>query len=598
MSDKVKNLIKEVKVQKAILFVKVVEENDPKKRFLESLQENISAVSMDIDGGDVVQEMDHYGYYAKQVQYNPASLTLTTASKVEETDEAAGTDTEYSNNLSTNAQTELSFDLIFEAVSILDNKDYVKNKAEGIANLMNVAKTRKVGFYYGSQLFKGELTSVSITYTMFDIHGNPVWAVVSVTITETEDTDETGTSNGAGSVMSSSVATDAKNTGSTGKTADSQFDSLAEEYKDYKQPMVVVKINNMNFSENKSNLDFTDVEVELSCGYEASMAAISIINGFDKEKGCFRTQDLKKYIFLGSSVSISMGYDTVAKNIFRGFIAKVNFISEEDEMPYVQITCMDVKGIMMSGSYAKQLSATTYSDAVDELFKKSVYEKMRSKEIFTELAISQTPDKQHASSSQNENDQSIEMVNESDYEFVVRAAKKFNYEFFVDSGIVIFRKAKSAKNPIMELTLKKGLKRFDICYDITGLVESIQVRGMDTSKIKLIKSKQKYNEKISMGNKAKQLLKKSERIYIDATAKSQQDTQYRSEYLLDDMSYRFGTLECECIGMPELKPGNYIKISGIGEPADNEFYICTAKHIRDSEGKYITKIMAKAASIK
>ena len=39
-------------------------------------------------------------------------------------------------------------------------------------------------------------------------------------------------------------------------------------------------------------------------------------------------------------------------------------------------------------------------------------------------------------------DKTVEMVAESDYEFVVKAAKKYNYEFFVSGGNVYFRKAK------------------------------------------------------------------------------------------------------------------------------------------------------------
>lgn len=132
---------------------------------------------------------------------------------------------------------------------------------------------------------------------------------------------------------------------------------------------------------------------------------------------------------------------------------------------------------------------------------------------------------------------------------------------------------------------------------MTGLVESIQVRGMDTGKMKLIKSKQKSDEKISLGNKAKSLIKNSEKVYIDPTIRSQQDAQYRNEYLLEDMSYRFGTLQCDCQGLPELKPGSFVSVEGLKKPVDNKFYITSVKHIINSEYGFVTKLVAKTASV-
>lgn len=583
LKDKWKNLKAEVIPQKAILFVKKRQQNSSQNPFLKAIQDKMPAFMQALTEDSVVKEMQEKGYFAQEVQYNPETVSIITSAPTQEEEEAAGTGGDSAGMVSMMSSTTLSFELIFEALSLMGEEDFVKKAAEGILSLMMESETRKVAFYYAGSLFRGELQNVNIQYTMFDSHGNPIWAVVSVSIIETDEAED--------------EQEEIQQAGTKEKPALYNYDSLEKEYENFRNPVVIIKINQKDISENKSNLSVSDIEVDLTSGYEASLAIFSIYNSFDKENACFRTEDIKKYIFLGSSVSISTGYGNVAKNIFRGFISKVNFLCEEGETPQVQVTCMDVKGIMMSGSYAKQLSAAAFGEAVEEIFQKPVYQKMKSQEIFTNISISATPDKKETSKGQKETDRTIEMVNESDYEFVVRAAKKFNYEFFVDSGIILFRKAKSVDSVIMSLQLGKGLKRFDVGYDITGLVESIQVRGMDTGKMKLIQSKQKYNEKISMGNKAKQLLKKSEKIYIDPTAKSQQDAQYRGEFLMEDMSYRFGTLDCECTGMPELRPGNFLQISALGAPADNRFYITNVKHIIDSESGYRTKITAKAASM-
>ena len=562
---------------KAVLYVRknLADTDSP---IINRLRENLeNLIETDFD-----KEMKGKGFFKFPVQYNPATLSLSNISSDDEEEFGAGTENGTSGMVALNTRSTLSFDLIFESADSAADKNFVKRQSEKILALLLDSSLSYVVFCYGGMVFQGELTQADIRYTMFDIEGNPVWAEISVSITEKPEEPEEGPSS--------------KESFSNDELL-YRYSALREEYDGFQTPVAVVKINQKDISDNKSGLSISDVQVELTSGFEASMAVFSIYNSFDKKTASFRTEEIKKYIYLGSSISVSMGYKEVAKRIFSGFIAKVNFICEDEEMPYVQVTCMDVKGIMMSGSYARQMAASCYSEAVKEIFGKNVYTKMQAQEIFTDLSIAETPDRQNNSAQSGESDRTIEMVNESDYEFVVRAAKKFNYEFFVDSGIVIFRRAKSADSVLMELELGEVLKTFDIEYDITGLVKAIDVRGMDTGKMKLISSKQKYDNKISMGNKAKQLLKNSEKVYIDPTVKSQQDADYRGAYLIEDMSYRFGTLTCECVGLPELKPGSFIKIKNLGEPADNRFYITEVSHRIDSEGVYTSRITAKASSV-
>lgn len=564
-------------LQKAILFARINEEK--KKSSSGSLSGALSAFENKRNGSSEIEgQMKAKGYSGIPVQYNPETIQITTNADISEADEGVGTKGDSGGAVSLPAVRRLSFQLIFEAVEAGENQNHVRNNAEGIVALMVSDITRRVGFYYGGILFTGELTNVSVSYKMFDGKGNPVWAVVSVSIQEQEEEEKPAASSGQ-------------------QHTDTSSEQILKEYGDFSNPVVVITINGKDISENKSELSVSDLEVELTSGYEASIATFSIYNSFDKNQSAFRTEDIKKYTMLGSAVAISMGYGEVAKNIFRGFIARVNYIYSNGEQPHVELTCMDIKGIMMSGSHAKQLAAVSYSDAVNEIFQKSVYDRLQSEEIITQLSISATPDKRSNAGGDNTAEHTIEMVNESDYEFVVRAAKKFNYEFFIDSGTVIFRKAKSVTSKLMDLKLEHGIKNFDVEYDMTGLVESIQVRGMDSGKVKLIKAKRKWNNKISQGNKAKQYIKKSEKIYIDPTVSNQQEADYRSEYLMEDMSYRFGTFTCECKGIPDLKPGNLIGIQGMGVPVDNEFYITTVRHMFHSDNEYTSHLTGKAAAL-
>ncbi len=399
-----------------------------------------------------------------------------------------------------------------------------------------------------------------------------------------------------------------------------QFDELVTKYGNFLHPVAVITINGKDIDEKGSGLGVSNITVENTSGYEASMATFHIYNCFDPKKRQFQQEKLKDFIYIGYSVKIEVGYQPSVREVFVGFISQVDFLYTNDGLPNVMITAMDFKGIMMSNNYSKQITADYYSDAVKKIFEGSVYQKLQSEKIITALSIAATPDKPGgdagaagtggaggaaaappggaggAAGGQTK-EKTIEMVAESDYEFVVRAAKKYNYEFFSSAGSVIFRKAKSDNEVLMEIGSDSGIRSFDVSYDITGLVGSIEVRSMDPGKATQISSTVKFNNKISQGSKAKSLITGQKKVYVDPTVFSKEDATHRGNYLMEDMSFRYGTLECTMVGLPEIEAGKFIQLKDMGTSVSNKFYITDVRHIMDGDLGFFTKITGKAASL-
>ncbi|MBQ2257174.1 MAG: phage late control D family protein [Lachnospiraceae bacterium] len=387
--------------------------------------------------------------------------------------------------------------------------------------------------------------------------------------------------------------------------ANYDFSELEKQYESFDQPMAVIKVNDKEIGTKKRRFILSDVIVDLTSGYEASTAEFSIFDVYDMGQACFLFEDVKKFIFLGSKVDIYLGYSGSVTAVFTGVITGVNFLFEKEDIPCIRVTAMDVKGIMMSGSYSRQLMAQNYADAVTEILNKTAYEKLKGSEIIKSIQVDDTPDKQRNASAgggaggsgqEQVTDKSIEMVAESDYEFVVKVAKRNNFEFFTRCGNVYFRKAKSEDTVIMQIGPNTGMTYFDVSYDLTGLVEKIIVRGMDVAKAKVISSEKKFSNKISQGNKAKPLLSGSQKVYIDSTVSSKEEAEDRADSLMETMSYRYGKLACGMVGIPELQPGYFVELSGLGEGADNKFYINRVRHVLSREGTYETRLEGQAAS--
>ncbi len=377
------------------------------------------------------------------------------------------------------------------------------------------------------------------------------------------------------------------------------FSQLKSKYYDMVIPQALIELGGKQFENKSGDMIINDVHIELSAGFEASVATFNIYNVFDHQEGAFRFDEIKNQVVIGKNVTIKLGYQEKLETVFVGFVAAVSFCYENGNLPYIEVTAMDLKGIMMGGSYAYQCTAGDYGSAVREILQRTAYEKLKSAGGFAEVSVDDTPDKKQGGNNK-ETDYTIELVSESDYEFIVKAAKKFNYEFFIDRGKVYFRKAKSNRSTLITLSTAAGITDFRVEYSLTGLVAEVEARAMDAGQGKIIKSKQKYPQaggRISTASNAKSLLGGGSKVFIDPTIRTQSDADSRAASLTEEMSYRLGSLEGTCIGLPELVPGRFMKIEGLGSPADNLFYLTHVVHdINDVTG-FRTKITGKANKI-
>ena len=383
--------------------------------------------------------------------------------------------------------------------------------------------------------------------------------------------------------------------------AEFEYSKLSDAYDDFEFPIVRLTVDGKELSK-EENLMVTGMDVDLTSGYEASVATVTLAGSYNADSKSFDVEKTKKYMLLGSSIIIATGYGNVSREIFRGFIARVHFIippAIDDEIPSVEITAMDAKGLMMANRHSKRLKAKFYSDAVKEVLETNTFlsQKDDMGNDFTALNITDTPDKQEGQGESGTTDRRVEMVEESDYEFIVKAAKKFNFEFFIVGGNLYFIEAKKNTDPLIVLSPGCGVGSLDIGYDISGIVRSVEVRNINMEDGKYLGNTKKTTTKISLGNKAKPLVEKQSLVYIDPTAKSKDDAGHRADYLMDSIDYRFGSISASFTGLPEVVPGRFVTLSGFGSPLDNDFYLKRVRHMIGGDS-YRIMIEGVANSIK
>ncbi len=379
-----------------------------------------------------------------------------------------------------------------------------------------------------------------------------------------------------------------------------QLDDLYKKYEGFYYPEAKVYLGGADPEEDKKvRVKIGDYSVDLTSDYKANIAAFSIYYAYNPQTGAFKTKDLKKYIMMGLDVRILMGHAASVTEVFRGYISGVEFSYSDAYQgdAVIRVTAMDIKGIMMANNSSKRLKANYYSDAVKEILNGPPYDSLQNDSIITSITVTDTPDKPPGGGNGQPPDNRIEMVAESDYEFVVKAAKKFNYEFFTVGGNIAFRKAKANTQVLMDIVPSGMIHSYDVGYDITGVVGDVKVRTLDIGKASKIEVKKKNANKFSLGGKAKPLVSGRSYVYIDSAIETQTDADNRAAYLLEEISYRLGSLTMILNGMPELVPGRFVELKGFGDAVSNKFYITDVSHEYEMEGRFVTTIVGKASTL-
>ena len=353
--------------------------------------------------------------------------------------------------------------------------------------------------------------------------------------------------------------------------------ALSKKYNGFTKPQYSFKINGTEVDEKFCN---QEIEVELCAGYEASYAKISIRNAFlrdDKKPEIFTEKELQSVLKLGNTIQIFMGYAAERKadmtEVFSGYIDAIYLEYEHgDEVVYF-IECLDGKGIMMNSLHSEtKKSVKKLSLAAEDVLKK----------YSSVIKI----DGQGIDKGDEEVKMPIEQHNESDYDFVVRLAKKLNYDFYINAGKLYYRSVKKRdRNVTMKYHINEYIKHFEFRFSLKDVVKSVTVRTNDeTDPTKIFEgtatgySNSVENGNVTAGSVSKLLTDRNAKTILDYSVSSVSEAKERAEAELTAEAFFLGSGHVLTPGIPELFPGSVVEVEGFGELYDRKYYVTKVKH--------------------
>lgn len=356
------------------------------------------------------------------------------------------------------------------------------------------------------------------------------------------------------------------------------FASLIKKYDNFSAPAVEVIVGSTKLMSGK-DLDISQVEVELTSGYEASGCSFIISGAYDMEKTDF-SKDLSS-IQIGEKVEVSVGYVRL-EPVFKGYINQVDYVYGMDSEGFeIRVECMDAKGLLMKN---RRLEFFTEQSA-DAVVKK----------ILSEAPVSSYLSGKEIDTCEKE-DIPLRSHMMTDYDLIVEQASKQGFEFFIIQGKAYFRKKQKVTSTLIKLSPQKGILSARLSFSGQKLVKKVEIRSIDEENGKQISGIATISGKFSKGSSGNMMLGNTTQIYYEPAVKDANEAKKRATARMETIADQFGELECECVGIPELAPGRFVEIEKLSSQANRKYYIRYVRHIVDESG-YRTFFRAGVSSL-
>lgn len=367
-----------------------------------------------------------------------------------------------------------------------------------------------------------------------------------------------------------------------------KFSDLQDKYKGFYAPSFVLEAKGKDIL--KESVEVFNVTV--NCTLEgASDFSFTISNPFTPDRKDFVHLKKGSLFEVNNEVEIKMGYGD-RKNVATILVGLIT--SVEVSFPANGISQLTVKGYdrshkMMKGQHSKPWGSDNkpvkYSDIAKELAGKYG------------LGTSKIEDSK-------EQHRHLKQDRVSDYAFIKeKLAKEIGFETFVRGADFYFRAPKDdSKNPLTTLHWGRTLLSFSPEINTAEQVSEVEVRGWDSSQQKPIIGKaQKGQERGRDGGRKSggDLIegaqgKITKHIWKPVTSKKQAEDLAKA--VLDKLSEGLLKGSGECIGIPDILPGENIALDGLGEKFKKTYYIERASHSISASG-YKTTFNVKETTI-
>ncbi len=194
--------------------------------------------------------------------------------------------------------------------------------------------------------------------------------------------------------------------------------------------------------------------------------------------------------------------------------------------------------------------------------------------------------------------------NQTDLEFLRERARRIQYEVVVEDQTLYFRPVQNAQGEVLTLTLDDDLLEFSPRLSILGQLSELELRGWSPKDKKEIVAQARSGDEVStMGGSdsgaalAERAFGAAALLVSDAPVFSQAEADQRARAHFNRAVLELIVGDGVCSGRTDLRPGQVIKLDGIGTRFSGQYYVSATRHRYTPRDAYQTQFVVQRNAI-
>ena len=343
------------------------------------------------------------------------------------------------------------------------------------------------------------------------------------------------------------------------------YSQLKEKYGGFRNPCCAVKAGGKDIQ--TLGLFVSQMEIRQTIKDKAGTCTFVISNGYDFVSGSFKDEIADNFP-LGQTIEAGMGY-TSPVYMFKGFVTDVSFTFEDGSPPDVRITCTDIRSLMMQGKLNAKPPIASFPLMMFMILEKYT-SILNMKIVYYDIWNILEDFRQ----------------NTNDFNYLYDYGVKRGYEFFVLVDHFYFRKKWENTALLMQLKWGESIISFNRATSYSSNKLSSALGGL-LSLIPFFSD----NMLSPQGYPHKTATPMIPQIRVDTSdAKNPADLVNIMMTNLHNLGDNMAAGSVKCVGIPEMIPGRYIRLTGLDKNFfDGDYYIEEVTH-NFSSGGYVTSL--------
>lgn len=374
-------------------------------------------------------------------------------------------------------------------------------------------------------------------------------------------------------------------------TTDYEYDKLQTKYKNFMVPAFEIKVGGSNIQQGSSFI--SELEVIIPVGTASEMKAnemsecnFTISGIFDMKTSSFNTEVLNK-LKIGSKVEVAGGYGSSLTVVFIGLLEHVQ-VSYGETGVTVKVSAYDSSMLLRNGK-----KFAIYENEDKNTLIKKILQGCKGDGL---AEISDTNIGKFGGEKVR-----LEQAGLDDCEFITTLARREEFSFAIIHGQVILKNLVDQLTAILKLSYGKNIFSFGMELDTSKQVGKVMTRSIhDKNRVGVEGSADSVGIKKTAGKAAieyaslKTKIKNNIIEFKDPLENEKTGLDKVAQAILDEKAMGFVSGQGTCIGLPELVPGRYLELDGMGKQVNGKYFISKVTHHFGADG-FTTQFNIKGA---